>query len=98
MVDGRMVDGRGWSRLTSRLRTADPETLPDGRSSLAVEVVGATRARCPAHLEAPRGVLRRPGEHVEGNLRKLMQVGAAGASPARGAPASPPARRSPLPP
>jgi hypothetical protein len=32
--------------LMSRLYIADPETLPDGPGSLAVEVVGATRARC----------------------------------------------------
>src|SRR6516225_8791096 len=63
----------------SRSRTAVPETLPYGRWLLAVEVVGARAPDAPAHLEAPRGVLRRPGEQVEGNLRKLMQVGAAGA-------------------
>src|SRR5262249_60916639 len=97
MVDGRMVDGRGWSRLTSRLRTADPETLPDGRSSLAVEVVGATRARCPAHLEAPRGVLRRPGEHVEGNLANLMHAPAAPPPPPPPRPAPPPAPPPPPP-
>src|SRR5262249_28439543 len=52
----------------------------------SVEVVGAARADAPAHLDAPRGVLRRPGEHVEGNLRKLMQVGAAAACASRGLP------------
>ena len=40
----------------SRSRTAVPETLPYGRGSLAVEVVGATRARCP----------RSPGGRVSG--------------------------------
>jgi hypothetical protein len=34
--------------------------------------------------KVPRGVLRRPGEHAEGNLRKLMQVAAAGACASRG--------------
>src|SRR5262249_57616939 len=62
----------------------------------SVEVVGAARADAPAHLDAPRGVLRRPGEHVEGNLRKLMQVGAAAACASRGDAASRPARRSRL--
>ena len=45
MVDGRNGRrARGWSRLTLLLRTADPETLQDGRWSLAVEGIRATRA------------------------------------------------------
>jgi hypothetical protein len=57
VCDGRWSDGRrarGWSRLTLRSRTAVPETLRNGRWLLAVEVVGAMRARCPrwARLEA----------------------------------------------
>src|SRR5215471_14862675 len=46
MVDGRMVDGaRGWLRLTSRLRTADPETLRDGRWSEGRRSEGSDRER-----------------------------------------------------
>jgi hypothetical protein len=55
--DGRWSDdrrARGWSRLTSRSRIAVPETLRDGRWLLAVEVVGATRAQCPAPLRSAR--------------------------------------------
>src|SRR6516225_6891706 len=44
----------------SRSRTAVPETLPYGRGSLAVEGVGATRARCPNAFRNPLVRFREP--------------------------------------
>src|SRR5262249_55385148 len=96
MVDGRWSADARRSRLTSRLRTADPETLPDGRWLLASRWSEQRAPDAPAHLDAPRGVLRRSGEHVEGNLRRLRQGGGAGAWGSRGDAASRPARRSRL--
>src|SRR5262249_54939178 len=76
--------------------TADPETLPDNRWLLASRWSEQRAPDAPAHLDAPRGVLRRPGHPVEGDLRTLMRVGAAGACASRGDAASRPALRSRL--
>src|SRR5215470_3936568 len=88
------VDRSALARAGHRRLPAAGRTLATSSTSTA-RTVRAMRVMVGEVLHAA-GVGVCLHEHVEGNLRKLMQVGAAGACASRGDAASRPARRSPL--
>jgi hypothetical protein len=93
----RSRDVAGWSMVggvvgATRARCPALERILARRCVFAgAEGASVTERR---DVQGPWGFLRRPTE--QGNLRKLMQVGAGGACALRGDAASRPARRSPL--